>query len=114
MLAALLTTELWPTTVIVAIFFVAYQQLENYLIAPRILRHTVSLSAAAVLLAALIGGTVLGLVGALMAIPVAAGLKVVLAERLDACDSADTGTGQSEDLEAASPPEPADTINRAD
>lgn len=86
-LAALLTTEVWPTTVIVALFFVAYQQLENYLIAPRILRHTVSLSAAAVLLAALIGGTVLGLVGALMAIPVAAGLKVVLAERLHARDT---------------------------
>jgi predicted PurR-regulated permease PerM len=87
--AALLTTELWPTTVIVALFFVGYQQLENYVIAPRILRHTVSLSAAAVLLAGLIGGTVLGLIGALMAIPVAAGLKVVLAERLHARDSAD-------------------------
>ena len=87
--AALLTTELWPTTVIVALFFVGYQQLENYLIAPRILRHTVSLSAPAVLLAGLIGGTVLGLVGALMAIPVAAGLKVVLAEQLHARDSAD-------------------------
>jgi predicted PurR-regulated permease PerM len=91
-LAALLTTELWPTTVIVALFFVAYQQLENYLIAPRILRHTVSLSAAAVLLASLIGGTVLGLVGALMAIPVAAGLKVVLAERLQARDEVEPGT----------------------
>ncbi len=79
-LATLLTTELWPTTVVVVSFFVAYQQLENYLIAPRILRHTVSLSAAGVLLAALIGGTVLGLVGALMAIPVAAALKVVLAD----------------------------------
>jgi predicted PurR-regulated permease PerM len=88
-LATLLTTELWPTTVVVVIFFVAYQQLENYLIAPRILRHTVSLSAAAVLLAALIGGTVLGLVGALMAIPVAAALKVVLAEQLHARDAAD-------------------------
>ena len=87
--AALLTTELWPTTVIVALFFVGYQQLENYVIAPRILRHTVSLSAPAVLLAGLIGGTVLGLVGALMAIPVAAGLKVVLAEQLHARDSAD-------------------------
>ena len=31
----LFTTELWPTTVLVAAFFVAYQQLENYLIAPR-------------------------------------------------------------------------------
>jgi predicted PurR-regulated permease PerM len=85
--AALLTTDLWPTTVIVAIFFVLYQQVENYLVAPRILRQTVSLSAAAVLLAGLIGGTVLGLVGALMAIPVAAGLKVVLAERLHARDT---------------------------
>jgi predicted PurR-regulated permease PerM len=74
---------------------VAYQQLENYLIAPRILRHTVSLSAAAVLLAGLIGGTVLGLIGALMAIPVAAALKVVLAERLHARDLAagDPGEG---------------------
>ena len=91
--AALLTTGLWPTTVIVALFFVGYQQLENYLIAPRILRHTVSLSAAAVLLAGLIGGTVLGLIGALMAIPVAAGLKVVLAERLQARDTAESVGG---------------------
>jgi len=88
-LAALLTTELWPTTVVVAIFFVLYQQLENYYLAPRILRSTVSLSAPAVLLSGLIGGTVLGLIGALMAIPIAAGLKVVLGERLEARDAAD-------------------------
>jgi predicted PurR-regulated permease PerM len=106
-LAALLTTKLWPTTVIVAIFFVVYQQVENYFIAPRILRSTVSLSAAAVLLAGLIGGTVLGLVGALMAIPVAAGLKVVLGERLEARDSADADTGQAEDDQAAPAPEAA-------
>ncbi len=100
--AALLTTDLWPTTVIVAIFFVVYQQVENYFIAPRILRHTVSLSAAAVLLAGLIGGTVLGLIGALMAIPVAAGLKVVLAERLRARDSADADADpDADDLVAA-------------
>src|SRR5215472_12452612 len=106
-LAALLTTELWPTTVVVAIFFVAYQQLENYLIAPRILRHTVSLSAAAVLLAGLIGGTVLGLVGALMAIPIAAALKVVLTERLHARDAAAADGGASTDQETAVPPDPA-------
>ena len=88
-LAALITTELWPTTVIVAIFFVVYQQVENYLIAPRIQRQVVSLSAAAVLLAGLIGGTVLGLVGTLMAIPVAAALKVLMAERLQARDATD-------------------------
>src|ERR1700730_9105430 len=100
-LAALLTTDLWPTTVVVAIFFVAYQQLENYLIAPRILRHTVSLSAAAVLLAGLIGGTVLGLIGALMAIPGAAALKVVLAERLRARASADADADAALDADDA-------------
>ena len=46
------TTDLWPTTtVVVAIFFLVYQQLENYLIAPRVLRNTVDMSAVAVLLA---------------------------------------------------------------
>jgi predicted PurR-regulated permease PerM len=101
----------------VAIFFVVYQQVENYLIAPRILRHTVSLNAAAVLLAALIGGTVLGLVGALMAIPVAAGLKVVLAERLQARDSADMDATRSQDGTPAPRSEttnPAGERNRAD
>jgi predicted PurR-regulated permease PerM len=79
---ALFTTELWPTTLLVAAFFVAYQQLENYLIAPRVLKTTVELGAAAVLIAGLIGATVLGLVGALMAIPVAAAVNVLLNERL--------------------------------
>jgi predicted PurR-regulated permease PerM len=94
----LFSTDLWPTTILVAIFFVVYQQLENYLIAPRILRSTVNLNAAAVLMAGLIGATALGLVGALMAIPVAAALKVVLAEELQARDdaeakAAETGSG---------------------
>ena len=113
-LAALLTTDLWPTTVVVAIFFVAYQQLENYLIAPRILRHTVSLSAAAVLLAGLIGGTVLGLIGALMAIPIAAGLKVVLAERLQARDSAEADADAARDADAALDAVDADDAADAD
>src|SRR5829696_6823123 len=55
-------------TTLGAAFFVAYQQLENYLIAPRVLKTTVELGAAAVLISGLIGATVLGLVGALMAI----------------------------------------------
>ena len=38
---ALFSTDLWPTTVLVAAFFIAYQQLENYLIAPRVLKTTV-------------------------------------------------------------------------
>jgi predicted PurR-regulated permease PerM len=87
---ALLATRLWPTTVLLAAFFVAYQQLENYVLAPRIMRRPVQLSPAAVLLAGLIGGATLGLIGALMAIPIAAGIKVLLSERLQARDAAGT------------------------
>jgi predicted PurR-regulated permease PerM len=75
-------------TVLVAAFFIAYQQLENYLIAPRVLKTTVELGAAAVLIAGLIGAAVLGLVGALMAIPVAAAFNVLLNERLVAHETA--------------------------
>src|ERR1019366_8205565 len=50
----------------------------------RVLRSAVKLTPAAVLLAGLIGGTALGLIGALMAIPVAAGAKVLLSEHLQA------------------------------
>jgi predicted PurR-regulated permease PerM len=86
---SLLTSNIWPETVVVVIFFVGYQQIENYLISPRVQKKAVSLSAAAVLLAGLIGATVLGLIGALMAIPVAAALKVIFAERLAIRDAAD-------------------------
>jgi predicted PurR-regulated permease PerM len=85
---ALFSNGVWPTTVLVAAFFVAYQQLENYLIAPRVLKTTVELGAAAVLIAGLIGATILGLVGALMAIPIAAAFNVLLNERLTAHETA--------------------------
>jgi len=80
---ALITKDVWPTTVLLAILFLVYQQIENYFIGPRVLRHSVDISAAAVLLAALIGAAVLGVVGALVAIPVAAALKVVLVQQID-------------------------------
>jgi predicted PurR-regulated permease PerM len=77
-LVTLFTVGLWPAGAVVMVFFLVYQQVENYLIAPRVLRNTVDLSSVAVLLVALIGGTVLGVVGALMAIPIAAAVKVVI------------------------------------
>jgi predicted PurR-regulated permease PerM len=105
-LVALFATDLWPTTILVAVFFVIYQQLENYFVAPRILRSTVNLSAAAVLLAGLIGATALGLVGALMAIPVAAALKVLLTEQLRARDEADAIAEASERSQRQDRPPP--------
>jgi predicted PurR-regulated permease PerM len=77
-LVSVLTVHIWPASVVVLLFFILYQQVENYLIAPRVLRNTVDLSSVAVLLVALIGGSVLGVVGAIMAIPIAAAVKVLV------------------------------------
>jgi predicted PurR-regulated permease PerM len=93
LIVALITKGLWPTTVLLAIVFVVYQQVENYLIAPRVLRHSVDISAAAVLLAALIGAAILGVIGALVAIPVAAALKVVLVQQIDHYEARAGGDG---------------------
>lgn len=87
-IVAAATGDLWPQAGLLLIFFVLYQQLENYLIAPRVLRNTVDIPSMAVLVAALIGGSVLGVIGALMAIPVAATVKAVAAQRLRDRDDA--------------------------
>jgi predicted PurR-regulated permease PerM len=79
---SLFTVGIWPDSVLVLAFFIAYQQLENYVIAPRVMRDTVDLSAVAVLLVALAGGAILGLLGAVMAIPIAAAVKVVMSPTL--------------------------------
>ena len=55
----------------------AYQQLENYVIAPRVFARAVELSPAAVFIAVLAGGSMGGFVGALTALPVTAALKTV-------------------------------------
>lgn len=61
-----------------AIYFVTYQQIENYVISPRIMKGAVGLSPASVILSVLIGGSLAGFAGALLALPLAAALKVVL------------------------------------
>lgn len=67
---------------IVAIYYIVYQQLENYVVVPRIMTSTVSVPGALTVVAALAGGTLLGVIGALLAIPVAAGLLLLYEEVL--------------------------------
>ena len=67
---------------IVAIYYIVYQQIENYVIVPRIMTSTVSVPGALTIVAALAGGTLLGVLGALLAIPVAAGLLLLYEEVL--------------------------------
>ena len=64
------------------IYYVVYQQIENYLIAPHVMRRTVSVPGAVTVVAALAGGTLLGVLGALLAIPVAAALLLLYDEVL--------------------------------
>lgn len=66
--------------VVVAVWFVIYQQVENYFLYPRIMQRSVDVSPAATVVAVLVGGALLGVLGALLAIPIAAGVQLVLAE----------------------------------
>lgn len=68
--------------VIALVYYVVYQQVENYIVVPRIMQRTVSVPGAVTVVAALAGGTLLGLLGALLAIPVAAGLLLLYEEVL--------------------------------
>lgn len=68
--------------IIALVYYVIYQQIENYVISPRIMQRTVSVPGAVTVVAALAGGTLLGVLGALLAIPVAAGLLLLYEEVL--------------------------------
>ncbi len=70
----------WPIGVAAIVFLVVYQQIENNIFQPLIHRYTVQLNPLWILLAVLIGATVLGFVGALMAIPIAGIVQVCLQE----------------------------------
>jgi predicted PurR-regulated permease PerM len=64
----------------VAVYFVVYQRIENYLILPRIMGKAIDLSAPTVIITLLIGSSLAGLGGALIALPIVAALKVVIRE----------------------------------
>ncbi|WP_308493812.1 AI-2E family transporter [Microbacterium terrisoli] len=67
-----------PTTALIAaIYYLIYMQLEAYLISPRIMNRAVSVPGGVVVVAALAGGSLLGLLGALIAIPVAASILII-------------------------------------
>jgi predicted PurR-regulated permease PerM len=68
--------------VIALIYYVVYQQIENYVVAPRIMQRTVSVPGGVTVVAALAGAALLGILGALLAIPVAAGLLLLYEEVL--------------------------------
>jgi predicted PurR-regulated permease PerM len=66
--------------VIVAVYYLIYQQFENYVLYPRIMKRSVDVSPAVTIVAVLLGGSLLGVVGALLAIPIAAAVQLILVE----------------------------------
>jgi predicted PurR-regulated permease PerM len=61
-------------------FYLIFRLLEDYLLIPRVMRTTVQVPGLVTVLATIVGGTLLGIVGALVAIPVAAAVRLVIAE----------------------------------
>jgi predicted PurR-regulated permease PerM len=69
--------------IVLVVFFILYQQLENHVLQPLVYGRTVQLSPLVVLVAVLMGAELAGVIGALGAIPVAGSLQVVLLDWLD-------------------------------
>lgn len=66
------------TALIFALCYLVYMQLEAYVLTPRVMNRTISIPGALVVIGALVGGTLLGLIGALVAIPVSASILLII------------------------------------
>ncbi|MDY0913237.1 MULTISPECIES: AI-2E family transporter [Rathayibacter] len=75
-LACLLASPV--TALVAAIYYLVYMQVEAYILSPRIMNRAVSVPGAVVVIAAVAGGTLAGVLGALVAIPVAASVIIVV------------------------------------
>lgn len=69
-----------PLGIASGVFFLVYQQVENYVIYPKVMKRSVDVAPAVTVIAALFGGALLGIVGALIAIPAAAAVALIIRE----------------------------------
>lgn len=68
-----------PTAAVIAlVYYLIYMQVEAYFVSPRVMKEAVSVPGAVVVVAALAGGSLLGILGALVAIPVAASVMLII------------------------------------
>ncbi|MGH2958562.1 MAG: AI-2E family transporter [Solirubrobacterales bacterium] len=101
-------------TIVWGIFVIAYQQFENYVIQPRIQSEAVNLEPFVVLTAVIFGGTLMGVVGAILAIPIAATLMIAFQEwgkyksEVEEMRAGESGADQaSSSIDASDSPEPS-------
>ena len=84
---AVASTVSFQKVLLVIVFFVIQQQIENHVLVPKVMERQVGVSAVTVIIALLIGGNLLGIVGAILAVPTAAILQVVYTEVIKHRDS---------------------------
>jgi predicted PurR-regulated permease PerM len=68
----------WPTVIFPIVYYLIYMQVEAYVLSPSIMNRAVKVPGVVVVIAALAGGTLLGVLGALVAIPVAAAVLLII------------------------------------
>jgi predicted PurR-regulated permease PerM len=73
-------TDSLSTAVIALVAYIIYVQIENYIITPRIMRKSLAIPGLVTIIAALLGASLLGLVGGLIAVPIAAAILLILDE----------------------------------
>lgn len=84
-------TVSYQKVVMVIIFFVVQQQFENHVLVPKVMSRQVGVRAVTIIVALLIGAKLLGIVGALLAVPTAAILQVLFTEVMDMRESRTAG-----------------------
>jgi predicted PurR-regulated permease PerM len=60
--------------------YIVYIQIENYIVTPKIMKRSLSVPGLVTIIAALVGATLMGLIGALLAVPMAASVLLILDE----------------------------------
>jgi predicted PurR-regulated permease PerM len=102
--------EDFPTTTIIwTVWAIVYQQLENNLIQPQIQKRTVNVHPFITIVAVLFGGTLLGVFGAIIAIPVTASIQALIREWVDIRTISLKGPEPPPPSGAPPPPEPVPT-----
>lgn len=82
-ISLVLVLNSFPATIVFIVYFIIYQQIENNLISPVVQSRAVELSALTVLVSILIGISLFGLLGGLLAIPVAGCIRVFVNDRIE-------------------------------
>jgi putative heme transporter len=96
----------WATVVLVLI--VAYQEFESRYLIPRIYGRTLRMPASAIIVALLVGGQLMGIIGALIALPIAAGLRLIIHELREEIAAGVRGDAGNSRLSTPPAPPPAD------